>query len=315
MKEGWNPYPDKKRSEVNFDRVTRHLKEGQEISHRAEATQKEGTWIPQTEYNGPFGVVVMSDIHYGSSNTDYDKLNEHFDIIEDTPNMFMATNGDHTDAFSPSVLPSGMLESAISPGRQVEAFVDKLKRLNNKGKVAWMNLGNHDDWVTSAGFKPETSLDEMDGPIFEHGGKINIQSRGGAKYRGVVAHQYWGKSKLNPTNSPKRLAEYEGGGNVDFAITGHTHQASYEQYDRGERELTAIVAGTYKAKDRYARNRGIAHEPGQPGVTMVFDQDKKKIRVFKDPKDAQQFILAHAMMEDGNIQPSVVEKFKKAFRK
>jgi predicted phosphodiesterase len=315
MKERFKPYPDKKRPTVTYKEVTDFIKRGQELSGRAEITQEEGTWIPETEYKTPLGVVVMSDIHYGSQNVNYDKLDKHFDGVEDTPNMFIATNGDHTDAFSPTVLPSGMMESPISPGRQVKAFVQRIKRLGHKGKIGWMNIGNHDEWVTAAGHKPEQTLEGVDAPIFEHGGKINIITRGGAKYRGVVAHQYWGKSKLNPTNSPKRLAEYEGGGEVDFAITGHTHQSSYEQYDRGGRELTAVVAGTYKEKDRYAKNRGFGHRAGQPGLTLVFWQDKKKIQVFKDPEDAKQFVLGHAMMEDGVIQPSALEKFKNAIRK
>jgi len=251
----------------------------------------------------------LSDIHYGSKGTNYDKFETHCEIARTTPNFFVATNGDHVDNFSPTVLPSGMLENPITPDMQVKAFVKMMQRLDNGGNIGWMNIGNHDDWIGAAGYSHETSLANIQAPIIDRIGKIHIPTLGGAKYTGIVAHQYWGASKLNITNAPKRLIEHEGAGQVDFGITGHTHQSSYEQFNKGGKQLTAIVAGAYKENDKWARGKGIGASPSEPGVTMVFGQDKKRIQVFPHPEDAQQFVLAHAMVKDGSLRADELKKF------
>ena len=187
-----------------------------------------------------------------------------------------------------------------------------MQPLDDQGKIAWMNIGNHDDWVSAAGYTHEDSLSNIQAPIIDRMGIIHIPTRGGAKYKGAVSHQHWGASKLNITNSPKRMLTHFAGGDADFGITGHTHQSSYEQFEQGGKSLTAIVAGAYKQSDKWARGKGIGGNPSNPGVTMVFWQDRKHIQVFPDPVDARDFILGQAALHGGVINPKAMELYKAA---
>lgn len=70
-------------------------------------------------------------------------------------------------------------------------------------------------------------------------------------------HTYWGRSRINVTNAAKRMMEYEGGGDCDISWVGHTHQSSYEHLERGGKDILAVVSGSYKERDNWARKKGI----------------------------------------------------------
>lgn len=216
-------HPDKKQRDIDFNRVTNFLREAQEIGRNFEVGQKEATWIPQAEYPElPIVLLLASDIHYGSIHTDYNLLEKHLDIVENTPNIFMATNGDHVDNFNPNIHPTGMTENPIPPQMQGRVFAQKLLDLDKKGKIAVMGQGNHDDFGFAASGQDhyESFYDEMTAPIFTQGGMLSIVTRG-ATYDLLMNHTFWGNSKLNPTNAPKRMLEYEGGGRGDISWVGH----------------------------------------------------------------------------------------------
>ena len=298
-------HPDKKQSIIDYERITDYLKEGQAIKKETGIAQKEATWIPQTDYpNLPFATLLASDIHYGSLGVDYDLLERHLSIVESTPNFFIATNGDHIDNFSPTVLPSGMLENPLTPQLQTQAFMNRLLEMDRHSKIAWLGAGNHDDWISAAGYDYYQSfMRNLTAPIFDVGGKINIITRG-AKYRGVFAHTYWGKSKLNITNAPKRLIEHEAAGEADFGWLGHTHQSSYEHFTKAGREYLAIVSGSYKREDNWAAKKGISLGAGLPGIAVMFWPDRKHMEVFKDIEVAQQFMTGLIFEEErrqGNV--------------
>lgn len=309
MTERWNPFPDKKKVELSFEETTNLLRQQQEISRRAEICQDKAIWIPQTEYDTPFGLLVFSDPHYGDLGVNYNLMEEHLQIVKETPNLFFGTLGDHTANFSPTVLATGMLASGLTPDMQTRSFVRKMKEMDNLGKLAFMTLGNHDEFQTASGHNPETSLEEVTAPIFEFGGKLDVVTRGGAKYKGIISHKYWGKSKINISNMPKRLGEYERP-DYDFSLTGDVHQKSYEEFERAGQEKVAIVAGTYQEKSRYARNKGVGQKAGSAGTTMVFWQDRVHFQTFKDVRDAQQFILSFAMFDQGVLNPKEFNRFK-----
>ena len=285
-------FPDKKHPVLNYDEVTKHLIEAERLAKEFEPGQKEATWIPRPEYpNLPIAVALMSDIHYGSTNTDYKTLEEHLKIVEDTPNFYMATNGDHIDNFNAVIHPTGMTEDPIPPQLQARAFMQRLLELDRKSKIACLGQGNHDDFGFAAGQDfYQSFMADFQAPIFTQGGILNMVLPG-EKYRMILNHQYWGKSKINITNAPKRLIEYEGGGNVDIGWLGHTHQSSYEHFTKGSREQLAVVSGTYKDNDPWAAKHGISGREGDPGITVVLWPHEKKMQAFKDMEVAQQFIL------------------------
>lgn len=277
------PYPDKKGVIYDYKRTTKFLKEAQTIMSEARVGQTEATWIPQLDFpTRPFGILLMSDIHYGHVGTNYELLDKHFDLVENTPNLFLATNGDHIDNFNPVKHATGMMDNPIPPHIQARVLFQRLLELDKKGKVASLAQGNHDDFGQLGGQDfYDTFMREFGAPIFSQGGVLTIDTAG-YKYRLVHNHTYWGRSKINITNAPKRLLEYEGAGEGDIGWVGHTHQSSYEHFNKGGKDLLAVVSGTYKQNDPWAAKNGISGHAGEPGIVLMLWPDKRKMEAIKD---------------------------------
>lgn len=286
-------FPDKKQSSIDYDRVTSFLKEAQQISKEAKVGQKEATWVIEPDYpNLPVVVLLASDIHYGSMGVDYKLLDRHLNIVERTPNIYACFNGDQIDNFSPTVIPDGMLNDPISPQMQAQVFMERLSELDRKSKIGLLAHGNHDDWIRAAGYDfYQTFMREFEAPVFDEGGILNMVVQG-VDYRMAVNHQFWGKSKINMTNQPKRMIEYMGGGEVDIGWVGHTHQAGYEHFDKGPKDLIAVVSGTYKQDDAWGKKKGIDSHAGMPGISLMLWPYERRMEVFKDIEVAQDFMIA-----------------------
>ena len=282
-----NVYPDKKERELDFDRVTKYIQEGQSITEDFEIGQREASFIPDVEYPDlPIVMLCASDLHYGSMGVNYHLLMKHLKMIEELPNFYLATNGDEVDAFNAVFHAQAMVENPLPPQVQSRAIASKLLDLDRKGKIAVISQGNHNrggfaggqDWYDSF-------LSQFKCPIFTQGGIINVY-HGDQKYRGIINHTYWGKSKLNVTNAVKRLIEYEGGGNVDFGWVGHVHQSAVEQFERAGRQMTAVVSGTYKENDKWASQNGIGGRGQKGGIALMMFPYDKRIEAFKNIQTA-----------------------------
>ena len=275
-------YPDKKGRSLDFDRVTRNIQEAQAIMSDFEIGQREASFVPEVEYPDlPIVMLLASDLHYGSMGVNYPLLLKHLEMVEELPNFYLATNGDEVDAFNAIFHATGMTENPLPPQVQSRAIAQRLKRLDDKGKIAVISQGNHNrsgfaggqDWYDSflGGFKC---------PVFTQGGILNVY-HGEQRYRGVINHTYWGKSKLNPANAVKRLIEYEGGGDIDFGWIGHVHQSTMEHFERAGREMVAVVSGTYKEVDKWASQNGIGGSGQTGGIALMMYPHEKKMQGFK----------------------------------
>lgn len=290
MKEGFNPYPDKKKGIVDFQRITDYIKQGQQLNKEAGVGQKEATWMTMGEYEElPYMFLFMTDVHYGHSGVDYDMLNEHLSIVAETPNMGVVFGGDLVDNFSPKVLPQGMLGDIVSPQLQARAMMEVLTSLDRQLKIGAISWGNHDDFIEAAGYSfYDTWMRDLQAPILDTGGAINVVVNGGERYRIALTHKFWGNSKKNQTNAAKNLILHEYP-EADISIIGHTHQAAGEQYHLGGKDRISVVGGTYKMKDTYGeRNFGRA---GKPGFTIALWPDQHKMELFRDPRVAQNWML------------------------
>lgn len=282
-------YPDKKSRDIDFRQVADYLDEGRAILREFDIGQIEATWIPQAEYPGiPIALALMTDTHFGSVRVNTRLLQEHLDIIEKTPNFFMAHNGDHTDAFNSIIHSSGMSENPLPPGLQGRAWAQKMVEMDRKSKVAVLGYGNHDDWsfdVAQLDYY-DTFFSQIQAPIFSQGGLLHIKY-GGQTYKLAMAHRYWGTSKLNPTNACKRYMEHEYP-DADIIFLGHTHQSEGLHFERGGKNRVGVIGGTYKDTDAWARKRGIGGRAGSPGWVVMLWPDKKKMQLYKDVRLAQE---------------------------
>lgn len=292
-------FPDKKKRTLSFREVTDSLKNVQEIYRKWEIGQNEATWIPHTEYQDlPIAILLNSDAHYGSIGVNYQLLEKHLDIIENTPNMYVAFNGDEADFFNAIKHPSGMAENPVPPQIQARTIAGKITDMDRQSKVAVLSHGNHNDFGSLGGQDfYDSFLAELQAPIFTKGGLLTMLV-GKQKYRMVMNHTYWGRSKINITNAPKRLLEYEGNGTCDIGWVGHTHQSSYEHFQKGKNQYLAIVSGTYKTQDAWAAKRGIGGRGSNPGITLMLWPNEKRMECFKDIEQAEEYLKALIFMRE-----------------
>jgi len=274
-------FPDKKRVDISFDEVTAEIKRQQEYSSRVEVAQEEATWFATGEYpHMPVAIVFFTDIHYGNKGVDYDLLEEHIRTVKETPNMFALMGGDLIDAFSPTKNATGMMADAINPDEQAEAVMSMLVDLDHHSKLGGVQIGNHDAWVDLSGYRFERFLQELQCPVFQGAGNINILvGSGGEKYRVYWSHTHWGNSKLNITNAAKRALQFSSP-DAEIALLGHVHQSSAEHFDIGS-------------------------TPGAPGYTIMLWPNEHKKAVFRNPQDAKDYIVnaIRNAEEDGYIDP------------
>jgi len=270
-----------------FDAATQFLKDAQRIKREYDIGVKEAVWTPEVEDpRKPLTILLATDIHYGAVGTDYDLLQKHIDIVEHTPNTTLVTNGDHVDNFNTTgKWAEGMYENALPPQRQTAAFIERLRNLDSKKKLGVMSFGNHDMFGNVAGYDWfNTFARNLTAPVFTSGGLLHILY-GSQHYQLALTHRYWGNSKLNPSNVCKRFMEHEYP-DADIIFLGHTHQSELLTFERGGKERIAVIGGTYKVEDDWARQHGIGGRSGQAGICVKLYPNERKMIGFKHIEDS-----------------------------
>lgn len=280
-----------------YEEATDLLKRAQAFRNKYELGVTEAVWEPNPEYpNLPICISLMTDIHYGSLGTDYDLLDKHLKIVEDTPNFYMVSNGDNVDAFNTVMFPTGMFENPLSPQQQSHALIGRLRDLDADGKVGVLSFGNHDNFVNVAGYDWLNMMArDMNAAIFTSGGFLHILV--GKEHYGIaMTHTFWGKSKLNPTNTTRRFLEFEYP-QADIAFLGHTHQSELLSFDWGGKERIACIGGTYKIRDDWMRHVGLGTHGGKPGNCVLLYPDTHRMIAIRDIEEAQHFMLSMILNE------------------
>lgn len=274
-----------------YDEATELMKRAQSLSRESSIGVGEATWVPEAQFpDVPVAILLATDIHYGALGTDYGLLDKHLEIVENTPNFFMVVNGDSVDNFNVAKHPSGMYENPLPPQLQTQAMMEKFRALDEIGKIGVLSFGNHDNFMGVAGYDwLESFARGMKASIFTSGGFLHIM-HGQEHYGMAMTHQYWGVSKLNPTNAAKRFWEHEYP-QADIVFLGHTHQSEALHWERGGKQRIAVIGGSYKSQDNWATKLGIGRNPGKPGITLLLYPNEHRMEVVKNIETAQEFLL------------------------
>ena len=287
-------YPDKKELVIdwrrNFDRVI----ETQRVLKEAFIGQEEATVAPNLEYPDlPMLLAVMTDAHIFASGTDHELLKKHLDIVISQPNVSMLDCGDFVDM---GIWGTLVFEQILPPYMQGFTMKDLARELDEK-MIAIIG-GNHNDWmkVSGTGFY-DAFLRRAKCPIMPAGGMIHLDLRG-QTYDIATKHTHWGRSKLNATNAPKRFIQW-GYPEADCSILGHSHQAAMEQFYMGGKNRLAVVGGTYKTNDQWAKRKGIASHPERGGLGILFYPNERKMIPFLQMEDGLEYL--NTLIELSNL--------------
>jgi hypothetical protein len=283
-KPSYASFPDKKRVNIDVEKIDRVVKEVSEINKSAEVGQRDAVWIPAMDYpDRPMLFLFLTDIHYTSTVADVDILNHYIKVVSETPNMFVVTGGDDCDNANTQLgkVASLMYEDPIRLDLQAKSWAKKIQDLDRRGKIGFMVFGNHTDWTFNGGIDwYDTFLGGMNCPILTSGGTVRVQFEKGAKYEIAATHKYWGTSKLNPTNACKRFMEHDHP-DADIILLGHTHQSENLSFERGGKERIAIIGGTLKLYETFAAKHGISGRQSTPGNCVALWPDHQEMQSYK----------------------------------
>ena len=282
-------FPDKKQPRVDYHRITDHIKEGEAIRNEMDVSQDTAQWnVPMDRIDRPIAALWMTDIHYGNAGTDHRLLDSHLELVENTPNMFAIIGGDTIDNFSAAKHPQAATADVVPPQIQAQGFMDRIRKLDLKKKIAAIVFGNHEAFTSMVGLDYwNTFMQGLNAPIFSRGGvlRVNVDDQ---TYRVGLGHKHWGVSKINPENAARRGMEFTWP-DTDAVLIGDDHQSAGSVFDRGGKRKIVIDGGTYKINDSTGLRWGLGHA-GYPGFTLLLWPGRKHMEITHDPETAKEFL-------------------------
>ena len=78
--------------------------------------------------------------------------------------------------------------------------------------------------------------------------------------------------------------------NGKVVVSGNTHQSEGLHFEKGGKDRIAVIGGTYKDRDNFARKHGIGGRSGSPGWAVALWPNERKMQLFKDLVVAREFI-------------------------
>lgn len=253
--------------------------EAQKVLERMNTQQSKATI--SLDESKPVGLVFFGDLHIGGVGTAYDLLDRDFQIVRDTPGLYLIGTGDYKDNFQHYGTPPGMNEQLFPAAMQDAATLYYLGMVADKTLA--LVKGNHDHWtdtIADVDFV-EYAARQAGAVYLGHGGTLTI-NLGTQSYKVAVRHHYRGTTKLNPFGGMMNLARDTG---ADIAVNAHLHTVVCSLVKLGiehdAKDVALVRNGSYKVYDDYGKR--IGGYDGDPRMPMVIiDPAKRSMMTFED---------------------------------
>ena len=215
----------------------------------------------------PVALVFISDIHFGARGTDYTAAFADAEIIANTNGMYGIFHGDGIDNFIPNKLAQARRGAPITLDEEWALFKIWLEKLG--GKLIVAVAGNHDNWTRLLG-----GVDFLKGilpkrVLYDRDELFVRVTLGGFEWKLLIRHKTRFNSVYNPLHGIKQTVRFHRH-DPDIAVAGHVHRGAVHEvwYHQGARRL-AILTGTYKTEDEYARQEGFTSGGGRGNTVSV----------------------------------------------
>lgn len=214
--------------------------------------------------NAPFGLVNMSDIHFGGK-IDIEALEKDIDVILDTPRLYVNLAGDLFDNFIIGKLQSIQKNQPTTHAQELKLVEWLLFKL--KDKIVSCVTGNHDTWTYKlVGIDYIKELIKGWNLLYARDEARFTVKCGDFEQKWIVRHKFKYKSIYNPTHGAEVNWE-RGDYDYDVAVAGHEHRASLiRPFVRHGKVRHAVCLGTYKIRDEYARENGFPKCVGNSSI-------------------------------------------------
>ncbi len=238
-------------------------------------------WEPDVD--GPVAVAFISDVHAGAGGVDYQRFRSDLETVQNTEGLYAIFNGDALENTKTHSKSSTALYTAAfaNPREQLEYIRRRFAICQNK----WVAIlsGNHDafDYRTAGIDRLAGVASELGVPYGTEAGATITAVVGTQRYALVVKHDHAGKSRLNTTNSQRRLFDewaWADGIDADVVALAHLHEPDLHTTMRRGRDVVYLRSGTYKIRDDWAESKGYRPCYGVPVV--ILNPDTRKIVAF-----------------------------------
>jgi hypothetical protein len=204
----------------------------------------------------PFAVAFISDIHFGSSKTNYRAVFKDADIIRDTPGMYAALLGDSVDNWVKAETMFLQRNQQMSHEQELSLLRHYLEQVEQK--LVAVVSGNHENrtYLLSGIDLLQTLLDSKSLLYDRDELLFSLKSESGQEWKFKLRHKWGGKSVYNPTHAIEKDSKLNDTA-WQFGVQGHTHygvvfREFYDHAHSGKKKL-AIQLGCYEMDSDYAR--------------------------------------------------------------
>ncbi len=239
----------------------------------------------------PFGILFFGDPHLDDDGCDLGAVEAHSAIARRTPGLYAANVGDTTNNWIGRLARLYAEQSTTGPEawRLAEWFVGGLE-----GKWLWIVGGNHDAW--SGHGDPMQWISRQAGALYQSSEvRVGLRLPGGRQIRVNNRHDFSGHSMWNPGHGPGKALQL--GLRDHLAVAGHRHITSASVLKDPESRIAmhALVVGSYKIHDRYARERHFRDQQLSPCALVTFDArlpdaHPDLLKIFHDPAEGAAYL-------------------------
>jgi UDP-2,3-diacylglucosamine pyrophosphatase LpxH len=264
-------FPEIPEDDIPVDQIIDQM--SQRFTRRQQAYRARQWMRYKVKEKKPIGIAWVGDPHVDSNGCNWPLLREHCRIMADTPGLYGASIGDHSDNWV------GRLTRLYAESEQSRSTAIKLVDwlLRDSG-VNWMLLlrGNHDMWTNEKRDDPIYWISHsLNVPLEDWAARITLDFPNGREARIHAAHNFKGHSMWNSLHGAQKQAHMKD--QAHLYVCGHTHNWALHQEESASREFTYWLARArgYKFLDDFADVLG--HSPQQGGATIlsVFDSNAK----------------------------------------
>lgn len=234
--------------------------------------------IPDEALSGgrPIAIALLSDLHLGSSGTDYEAAYNDATIVAATEGFYASFHGDGVDNWIIGKLAGLQRYQAIPFKKELMLFVDWLDIL--KERFLWVVPGNHDNWTEKlSGIDVVANALRGCKALYDPNQVIFRLSIGNASHLIKIRHKWRYGSIYNSTHGIE-VGYDRGDTQFDIGIGGHTHITTVcRPFWRHDSERWAILTGAYKRLDKFGEELGFPSTKASGGAALVFWPDGRKL--------------------------------------
>lgn len=242
-------HTDKKQGEFSWREWLQPMQQFQELAHKGKLTQDHAKIEIKTDK--PICVVLIADLQLGAWSTDYDLFVKLTEEIKNTPNLYVALEG---DLIQLAIKLRNVLEvsdNLLPPKWQFQFVASWLDELSDK--LLWSGWCNHGPMREEAVLGFSKTAEILSQRMIYHNGIGHIDlTVGDQTYKIAATHFFRGRSIENPCHGQMRYMRREG---IDreIALAGDSHVPGMVKYTDGGQTRLALNCGSIQTNSGYAK--------------------------------------------------------------